>query len=102
MKRVPSMRPTQLRLSWTFFATGVLAIIGGGIASAIAAQDPSHLASWAVAYLALVVGVSQIALGAGLAEPTRGNPVKQSLRSVFVLFNLGNAGGSRALCFRIG
>ena len=92
MKQVPAMLPTQWRFSGPFFATGALAIIGGGIASAIAAQDPSYLASWAVAYLVLVVGVAQIALGAGLAEFGQGNPAIHSLRSIFALFNLGNAG----------
>ena len=86
------MLSTPWRLSWPFFATGTLAIIGGGIASAIAAQNPSYLASWAVAYLVLVVGVAQIALGAGLAEFGQGNPAIHSLRSIFALFNLGNAG----------
>jgi hypothetical protein len=64
----------------------------GGIASAVAAQDPSYLASWAVAYLVLVVGVAQIALGAGMTVLARGTSVQHSLRSIFVLFNLGNAG----------
>jgi len=92
MKRVPAMLPRQWRLSWPFFATGALAIIGGGIASAIAAQAPNYLASWAVAYLVLVVGVAQIALGAGLTELAQGNPANHSLLSIFALFNLGNAG----------
>ena len=66
------LRPALLRL-WDrrdafrpFAVAGVGAIVGGGVlASAIAAPAPTRHGVWAVAYLVLVLGVGQLAIGAG-------------------------------------
>lgn len=50
------------------FATlGLTSVILGGLLAAATASTPSHLASWAVAYLVLVSGVAQAGLGLGQA-----------------------------------
>ncbi|MBS9534044.1 hypothetical protein KIH27_10655 [Mycobacterium sp. M1] len=65
-------RPAALRL-WDrraafkpFAVAGVAAVlIGGVLASAIAAPAPTRHGVWAVAFLVLVLGAGQLALGAG-------------------------------------
>ena len=82
-QRWPSMRP--------FVAMGSIATIAAGIASATTAGTPSYLASWAVAYLVLVVGVAQIALGLGQALLMPEMPSARLVIGEWVLFNLGSA-----------
>lgn len=74
-----------------FVAIGAIAIIAAGLAAAATAGTPSYLASWAVAYLVLVVGVAQIALGLGQALLTPEAPSGRLLAGELVLFNLGSA-----------
>jgi len=61
------------------FAIGAVGIIAGGLVAAATARSPSENASWAAAYLVLVVGVAQIALAAGQAvfsaDPLTGRAV---------------------------
>ena len=59
--------------------------------SAIAASSPSENSSWAVAYLVLVAGVAQIALGAGQSHLAATRPSPRILIAEFVAWNLGNA-----------
>ncbi|MBX3052527.1 MAG: hypothetical protein KF753_13685 [Caldilineaceae bacterium] len=75
----------------SFVAIGSIAIIAAGIAAAATAGMPSYLASWAVAYLVLVVGVAQIALGLGQALLTPEMPSGRLVVGELVLFNLGSA-----------
>ena len=81
---------TVLARPGPFRITGVLAIIAGGMLSAVLAHAPTRPVMWLVAYLVLVVGVAQIALGDGqvrLASP----PVSRALlASQWLLFNGGN------------
>ncbi|HEX7022915.1 MAG TPA: hypothetical protein VF171_08655 [Trueperaceae bacterium] len=75
-----------------FVVVGGLAVIAAGLTSAATALAPSYHASWAVAYLVLVVGVAQVVLGLGQALltpaplPARGTALQAAV------FNLGNAG----------
>jgi heme/copper-type cytochrome/quinol oxidase subunit 4 len=50
-----------------FALAGAVSVIAGGLLAAIAAPAPTRHGVWAVAYLVLVLGISQIVLGAGQA-----------------------------------
>jgi hypothetical protein len=73
-----------------FAAIGTAGIIAGGIVAAVTAPAPTQTGTWAVAYLVLVVGVAQLALGAGqallapLALPSR------LVLAELVLWNVAN------------
>lgn len=67
-----------------------ISIIAAGFISAITAFSPSYSASWAVAYLILVVGVAQLALGFGQAAFAEKPPSKNLVGAEVVLFNLAN------------
>jgi hypothetical protein len=60
--------------------------------AAATAFTPSYLASWAVAYLVLVVGVAQIALGLGQAWLAREPLAARTVTWEVVGFNLGHVG----------
>jgi hypothetical protein len=88
------------RLAWCervnpalpFLLVAALAIVGGGALAAAMAHVPSRKVLWAVAYLVLVVGVTQAALGVGqalLATRTVSMPVRLA---EWAMFNLGSAG----------
>lgn len=71
VERWPSARP--------FLVIGVVSIVAGGAVAAVARPTGFELGSWMAAYLVLVGGVAQIALGAGQAwmadEPPSGATV---------------------------
>lgn len=92
MQSSSAMQSLHQRPVWPFFATGAAAIVGGGLASAAAAGNPSYLSSWAVAYLVLVVGVAQIAFGAGVERLAETGLTTRLAWLIFAAFNLGNAG----------
>lgn len=75
-----------------FIVVGGAAIVAGGLLSAATAFAPSYLASWAVAYLVLVVGVAQVALGLGQALLASEPPSRRVVAAEVVLFDVGNAG----------
>lgn len=81
--RWPAARP--------FVVIGSACIIAGGIVAAVTRPTGFDLGSWLAAYLVLVGGVAQIALGAGqawlAAEPPRATTVKTELAT----WNLGVA-----------
>jgi hypothetical protein len=68
-----------------------ISIIAAGFLSAITAFSPGYTASWAVAYLILVVGVAQLALGVGQAWITEKAPSKGLIIAQIITFNLANA-----------
>lgn len=75
-----------------FLLVSALAIVGGGAVAAAMAHAPSRKLMWMVAYLVLVVGVTQALLAVGqalLATRETAMPVRAL---EWVLFNLGNAG----------
>lgn len=81
------MHPT----SWPFTVIGALGVIGGGLLSAITAAHPSYHASWAVAYVVLVIGVAQLTLGVAQASLTGGTVRGRVVAWQAVCWNLGNA-----------
>ncbi len=80
---------------WTilpFLALGTGAITFAGLFSAATARSASYHSAWFVAYLVLIAGLAQIALGVGqwwLASRKLG--VATAIAQL-ALFNLGNAG----------
>jgi len=82
----------NLRHPWPFFALASLGIIGGGLLSAVTAHSPTQSASWASAYLVLVVGVASGGLGYGLLTlaPQPATPLRTWVE--FLTWVLGNAG----------
>jgi hypothetical protein len=73
-----------------FAAVGAACVVAGGLTAAVSATAPSEHGAWAAAYLVLVCGVAQIALGAG--QPLLGHPARRLLAWEFAAWNLGNAG----------
>ncbi|MGH3166646.1 MAG: hypothetical protein ACRDN0_12240 [Trebonia sp.] len=74
-----------------FLAIGGACVIAGGLAAAVTAHAPSENATWAVAYLVLVAGVAQAALGAGQAWLADQRPPPPLLVVELATWNLGNA-----------
>lgn len=74
-----------------FLVVGVACVIGGGLVSAAMAPAATYHSSWAVAYIVLVAGVAQVALGLGQARVTGGDVPPRVLRSELAAWNLGNA-----------
>lgn len=67
--RWPAARP--------FVLVGVVATIAGGLVAAVTRPVGFAAGSWLAAYLVLVVGVAQIALGAGQAALATSTPTPQ-------------------------
>lgn len=74
-----------------FIVLGVMAILAGGLLSAYTAKSPSRLASWASAYLVLIVGIGQVGIGMILQHIIQ-DPGLFLTMLAFVAYNLGNAG----------
>lgn len=75
-----------------FLLVSALAIVGGGVVAAAMAHAPSRKLFWMVAYLVLVVGVTQAVLGIGQALLATRKTAAPVLAVEWILFNLGNAG----------
>ncbi|MEO6886061.1 MAG: hypothetical protein ABI232_07230 [Jatrophihabitantaceae bacterium] len=74
-----------------FVLLGGACVIGGGLVSAAMAPAATYHSSWAVAYIVLVAGVAQVALGLGQAGLVGEDLPRWVLRSELVGWNLGNA-----------
>jgi hypothetical protein len=74
-----------------FIVFGAAAIIAGGLLSAFSAHSAEYFTAWSVAYIVLVVGVVQVALGLGVRHLAPRAPSFTSTLTAFLLFNLGNA-----------
>ena len=83
---------TVHRSAFPFVIIGAAATVAGGLVSAASAPSPSYLASWAVAYLVLVVGVAQVVLGIGQSTLANAPLTARVLSIEAVIFNLGNLG----------
>lgn len=87
--------PVRLPGRWSpalpFAAFGAACIVLGGLVSAAIAPTPTEHGSWAVAYLVLVGGVAQVALGAGQALLAPTTPSRHVVRSEMTGWNTGNA-----------
>lgn len=75
-----------------FLWMGGAGAIAGGVLAAATAYAPTFHASWATAYLVLVVGVAQVGLGVGQAVLPERVPSAATVMWEFLLFNLGNVG----------
>jgi hypothetical protein len=69
-----------------------LATVSGGLVAAAVAHAPMQKMVWMAAYLVLVVGVAQAALGASQALLAIRLPSARVLITECMLFNAGNAG----------
>lgn len=78
------------RTAAPFLVIGGLGILAGGFLSAISAAAPSYLASWAVAYLVLVVGFAQLLLGIGQDQLAVRRPSTGLVAAEVLAFNLAN------------
>ncbi|HEX7105216.1 MAG TPA: hypothetical protein VF218_04560 [Acidothermaceae bacterium] len=77
--------------SWPLFAIGGIGVIAGGLVAAATAPSPTEHGSWAAAYLVLVVGVAQVALGAGQLALCEGTPSTRLVGLEAAGWNVGNA-----------
>lgn len=73
-----------------FLAIGAACVVAGGLVAAAVATDPSELGAWAAAYLVLVGGVAQVALGAGLALLASRLPGRRAVAAELAAWNAGN------------
>jgi hypothetical protein len=73
------------------FLIGTGCVVAGGIVAAIAAANPSENGIWASAYLVLVGGVAQIALGLGQSWLAARPPAPVAVAAEVAIYNLGNA-----------
>lgn len=86
-----------------FKLTAIGAIIAAGLVAAARAHAPTQPIVWMVAYLVLVVGVVQYALGAGQLALRDWQPKLTVVWGQWLIWNLGHAaviGGT--LCHSIG
>lgn len=74
-----------------FAAVGTGCVVAGGLVAAATAPAPSTHASWAAAYLVLVAGVAQIALGLGQAVIASHPPSRRQVAAQVIGWNVGNA-----------
>ncbi len=79
-------------ISMPFAAFGTAAIIAAGIIAAAIAYHPTEHLVWMVAYLVLIVGVVQYALGVGQARLAVKRPSARAISGQWLVLNLGNAG----------
>lgn len=71
-----------------FVVTGSFAVVAGGLVAAVSRPTDFDHGSWVAAYLVLVAGVGQIALGAGQAWLAATPPARARLVVEFVAWNL--------------
>lgn len=88
MKVLASRRAAML----PFTIVGGAAIVAGGMIAARQSFYPIPVMVWMVAYLVLVVGATQYALGFGQARLADQIPSESFVALQWLAFNLGNAG----------
>lgn len=74
-----------------FAVFGAGCVVAGGLVAAATASAPTEHGTWAAAYLVLVAGVSQMALGVGQAALAARTPTRAMVAAEFAIWNLGNA-----------
>jgi hypothetical protein len=79
--RWPAVRP--------FLVIGSVCTIAGGVVAAVTRPTGFELGSWLAAYLVLVGGVAQIALGVGQAWLADEPPRQTEVRAEVATWNLG-------------
>jgi hypothetical protein len=83
-------RPANWPAAAPFAAAGAACVVAGGLVAAATALAPSQLASWTTAYLVLVGGVAQAALGTGQALLTARPPGRPGIAAELTAWNGGN------------
>ncbi|MEO7069929.1 MAG: hypothetical protein ABI131_05480 [Nostocoides sp.] len=84
-------RVLELRRVAPGLLIGAAAIVAGGLVAAVTASAPTEHATWAAAYLVLVVGVGQVGLAIGQALLASTRPPPWTLLGELVAWNVGNA-----------
>lgn len=79
------------RAALPFAVAGTACTVAGGLVAAVTATAPSERGAWAAAYLVLVAGVAQVALGAGQAWLAPSPPAPRLVAAQFTGWNSGNA-----------
>lgn len=75
-----------------FIALGATSIVAGGLVAAVTAISPTRHATWAAAYLVLVVGVAQLGIGTGQALLAPTVPSRRLIMVELLAWDIGNAG----------
>lgn len=83
LARWPSARP--------FVVVGAVAVVAGGAVAAVTRPTGFELGPWLAAFLVLVGGVAQIALGAGQAWVADRLPDTRTVRAELTIWNIGLA-----------
>lgn len=78
------------RSTTPFVVIGSISIVLGGAVSAASAPSPSYTASWAVAYVVLVAGMAQLALGLGQARLAVKQPSATMIAAEVITLNVAN------------
>jgi hypothetical protein len=81
----------RLRQATPFVAIGTASIIAGGLIAGATARHPTEHEAWAVAFLVLVCGITQIALGLGQSLLATTVPPSRTIIAELVAFNAGCA-----------
>ena len=79
------------RAASTFVIIGAICVVAGGLVAALSGPTGFEQGSWLAAYLVLVGGVAQIALGGGQAWLARRVPRARSTRIEAWSWNVGAA-----------
>lgn len=87
---LPAGLPRRWPAAWPFAAAGTACVVAGGLVAAAVAMAPSQLGSWAAAYLVLVGGVAQVALGTGQALLALRAPGRRVVAAELAAWNAGN------------
>ena len=74
-----------------FSALGTGCVAAGGLLSAVTAHAPTQATAWAVAYLVLVGGLTQLLFGAGRALLSSPPPSPRRIATEVVGWNAANA-----------
>jgi hypothetical protein len=85
------MTSERWRAARPFVVLGTGFVIVGGLVSAASGLAPSEHGSWAAAYLVLIAGVAQAALGLGQTHLAARAPSPRSRLAELLLWNAGNA-----------
>lgn len=84
LARWPQVRP--------FLVVGAVCVVAGGITAAVTRPTGFEVGSWLAAFLVLVGGVAQIALGVGQAWVAVEPPEPRTVTVELTAWNLGVAG----------
>lgn len=93
--RVTGRRDEATLRRWShalpFVGIGTVCVVAGGMVAAVTARNPTESGTWAAAYLVLVAGVAQIALGVGQALLAAEVPPRLVVAEL-ILWNCANTG----------